>query len=84
MKRHANILSAARRAVEQLADVIHRNERSFIRRTRANETDITDVHSIRIGPHEIDFVCVTYDGKHHQHWISFADFEDWLDTLDSK
>lgn len=82
MRRRANILSQARASIKALVDIIDQNERSFIVATRANYNDIADVHSVRIGQHEIDFVYVTFEGEHHQHYISFNDFEDWLDTLD--
>ena len=83
MKRRANILSSARTSTNALVDIISQNERSFIATTCTNYNDIAEVHGVRIGQYEIDFVYVTFDGEHHQHYISFNDFEDWLDTLDN-
>ena len=84
MKRRANILSQARAAFKPLVDIIAQNERSFIVANCSEYNDIAEVHSVRIGLYEIDFIYVTFEGEHHQHCVSFKDFEDWLDTLDKK
>ena len=84
MKRRANILSRARDSLKDLFDVIDQNERSFIVATHADYNDISEVHSVRIGQYEIEFVYVTHEGDHYQHYVGFNDFEDWLDTLDAK
>ena len=84
MKRRANILSRARDSLKDLFDIIDQNERSFIVATCPGYNDITEVHSVRMGRFEIEFVYVTHEGDHYQHYVGFNDFEDWLDTLDER
>ena len=84
MKRRANILSRARDSLKDLLDIIDHYERSFIVATCPGYNDITEVHSVRMGRFEIEFVYVTHEGDHYQHYVGFNDFEDWLDTLDAK